>query len=654
MRYNDWRQVDLPPVGRFEPVLPVSVIVPCFEAPAALALTLAGLEGQSYPRDLFEVVIVDDGSRCPLSVPDSTPLDVRVVRQERCGFGLARARNTGARTAAHGILVFLDSDIVAEAELLEAHARWHHAVSDALTLGFCACVSVEGVDAEAVRRRCGSLRELFAGRPFDPPWAERHMAHTGELTARRDDLFRAVTGNNFGMTKAFYDEAGGCDESFSRYGGEDTEFGYRVQVRGGLLVPVRNALGWHQGRWAQGRARKERDQDLQSAKLAHLIPDPGFRPVSPGRNFAVPRHVVSLAAGDAPAGRVVAYAEALLGDPAGDLALRIELPPGRGVRDLAWLGDHFGPDPRVRFAPEVAALDEFPASPVHIALPAGAVLHGGVVRALSAALGDAAVATAVLGDGSRACVARAWALRRARGAAPAPFAPAASARAWRDPALGVEFAALGERARAVFQASSRVAQDLDGRHVDVAIADTPAEAAGVRTPVVVLSREPALSVPAFDPTLCNPVGWVREVERRVAALGPRHLLPPGVKAHRAVTAADRNALAHCHHVEDVRAFHASPAERAGTLVRLAAYGVPVHLADRDPALEELLGSELHGLMAAGPAGMFDPALDGLPVAERTEDDGDRALGGRLEWREHGQRLAASALAARRVASRGGR
>ena len=50
----------------------------------------------------------------------------------------ARARR---RTAS---LEFLDSDIVAEAGLLAAHARWHHGVSDALTLGFCPCVSVDG------------------------------------------------------------------------------------------------------------------------------------------------------------------------------------------------------------------------------------------------------------------------------------------------------------------------------------------------------------------------------------------------------------------------------------------------------------------------------------------------------------------------------
>ena len=125
--------------------------MPCFEAPDALALTLAGLEGQAWPRALLEVVVVDDGSEPPLELPAlpvSAPLDVKLVRQARRGFGLARARNGGARAAAHPILVFLDGDVIAEAGLLAAHARWHHAVSDALTLGFCAYVSV------AARRAC--------------------------------------------------------------------------------------------------------------------------------------------------------------------------------------------------------------------------------------------------------------------------------------------------------------------------------------------------------------------------------------------------------------------------------------------------------------------------------------------------------------------
>ena len=134
VRYNDWREASVPDRSTFEPSVPLSVIVPYYDAPSALARTLAALERQNYPRELFEVVVVDDGSPTPLTSP-STALDVVVVRQEDCGFGLARARNNGARAAAHEILVFLDCDMMAESDHLLAHARWHHSISDALTLG---------------------------------------------------------------------------------------------------------------------------------------------------------------------------------------------------------------------------------------------------------------------------------------------------------------------------------------------------------------------------------------------------------------------------------------------------------------------------------------------------------------------------------------
>ncbi len=698
VRGNDWRQVAVPAPAAFRPALPVSVVVPCFEAPGALALTLAGLQRQDYPRALVEVVVVDDGSRPPLRVPASAAPPVRIVRQERRGFGLARARNAGARAASHDILVFLDGDVIAEAGLLAAHACWHHAVSDALTLGFCACVSVEGVDAQAVRDRPASLAELFAGRPRDGPWLERHMARTADLTSGHDDAFRAVTGHNLGISRAFFEEVGGFDESFSRYGGEDTEFGYRVQMRGGLLVPARDAFGWHQGRWAEGRAGKERDRELQRAKLEHLVADPGFRRAAPGRSYSVPRHVVAIEAGDAPAGRVVESAAALLADPEGDLAVWIEAPEDADARCA--LEEALGPDPRVRIGAADAALDAFPVSPFHIALPAGAMPYRGpdrgLVRGLRSALGDAASATAALGDGAQVTIARAWALHRARraggsaadygaarriraarlapgralpgarrsgrarrsrgvraaaarvwaegrhvrgprtgwrfarwlaaglrwwlrqggGGAAGPAVPAALAGTQADPPLGAEIAALGVRSRAVFAASSRVAHETGGRHADAVLADTPAEAAGIAAPAVILCEAPALAAPALDPALDNPVGWVREVEPRVAALGPPRLLPPGVRAHRAVREGDRDALRHCHHVEDVAAFHAGVAGRAGTLARLAARGVPVHLADRDPALEALLGAELHGLMTEEIRGAGAAAREARSIAMR--------------------------------------
>ena len=174
VRYNDWRRLDVPSPDAVEPTLPVSVIVSYYDAPEALARTLAALETQDWPRELFEVVIVDDGSPVPLEVPRTTPLNVTVVRQEDHGFGLARARNTGVRTATHDILLFLDGDMLAEAGWIAAHARWHHAVSGILTLGFRAHVAVGGVTAAAIRERSGPLRELFDGPVGGGAVAGRH------------------------------------------------------------------------------------------------------------------------------------------------------------------------------------------------------------------------------------------------------------------------------------------------------------------------------------------------------------------------------------------------------------------------------------------------------------------------------------------------
>ncbi len=381
VRYNDWRQVAVEPLETFTPVMPVSVIIPCYQTPAeTLARTLAALEGQTYPSDLFEVVLADDGSEPPLSRPRSTPLDVKVVRQECLGFGAARARNTGARAASGEILIFLDSDMLAEAGWLAAHARWHHAVSDALTIGSYAHVSVDDVDEETIRRRMGTLRDLFSDRRSDPHWTESHMARTDDLTSRADDLFRIVESGNLGVGRGFYESTGGFEESFTRWGMEDTEFGYRAYTRGCLLAPVRNAFAWHQGRWKEDREAKNRSHRLQRAKAANLIAHDGFRARRPGLVFDVPQYVVTINAGRGPAEAVIKTIANILADRAGDLVVRIETPAGGGHGREARFRGEFGADPRVRVAPSGGALDEFPVSPFHVALPPGAWSIGCALR----------------------------------------------------------------------------------------------------------------------------------------------------------------------------------------------------------------------------------------------------------------------------------
>ncbi len=101
VRGNDWRKVKVPPVEEFVPTLPVSVVIPYYEAPEALALTLAALEGQTYPSDLIEVIVVDDGSTVPLRLPAGGALDgtgIRPGRRGAGGGGKTSACRSSART----------------------------------------------------------------------------------------------------------------------------------------------------------------------------------------------------------------------------------------------------------------------------------------------------------------------------------------------------------------------------------------------------------------------------------------------------------------------------------------------------------------------------------------------------------------------------
>ena len=431
VQYNDWRQVAVEPLDTFTPTLPVSVIIPSYQTPPdTLARTLAALEGQTYPQDMFEVVIVDNASEPPLR-PPVTPLDVKVVRQARKGLGRATSRNTGARAAAHNVLLFLDSDMLAEAEWMAAHAKWHHVVSDALTVGFRAHVVMDGVDAETIRRRSGSLEELFADRPKDPSWVEEWLSRTGDLTSRTDDLFHVVVGANFGIGKDFYELVGGMDESFVQWGLEDMELGYRALVRGGLLISVRDTFAWHQGRWDENRDAKRRSRRLQLGKAAHLIAHPSIRRRQPGRIFAVPQYVVTIDGRRCPTDRIIRAVISVLAGRVHDLVVRIETDASGDGDCLTRLRDEFGPDPRVRVAPPRSALDEFPASPFHVTLPPH-VFSGNLVRRLHGELGDAVTASATLPGGATVSITRAWALHRAcrTGKSPADFGEARTISAW--------------------------------------------------------------------------------------------------------------------------------------------------------------------------------------------------------------------------------
>ena len=422
VRGNDWRSIAVAPLVVFEPLLRLTVVVPYYEAPHELGLTLTGLQRQTYPRDLFEVIVVDDGSDLPLDLSalelpgldlsGPNPLNLRVIHQEDLGFGLARARNNGARAANGDVLVFLDCDMVPEADWLASHARWHHAASDLLTLGFRHHVDVDGIESADVRDRAGSLADLFSGRPVQSPeWIERRMEQTEDLASDADDVFRVVTGGNFAVSTDFFRTVGEFDESFTQWGSEDIEFGWRAYALGAVLVPERSALCWHQGEGAVLSETEAVSLEQQRDKLSHLIPDRRLRTSAPGRSYTVPQFVVTVEPGHAEEQDVLNTVERVLASDIHDLVVWVSERPGEPFERLRRLLD---PDPRVRVGVPGGAADAYPSAAFHVRVPAGAGIRPRMLDRLANQLGTAASGESDLASGHRVSITRGWAVHRAR------------------------------------------------------------------------------------------------------------------------------------------------------------------------------------------------------------------------------------------------
>ena len=98
----------------------LSVIIPVYQA-EPLGRCLAALEGQSLPRDAYEVIVVDNGSQDDVAaILRRFPL-VRLVVEPTVGS--YAARNAGVREARGTILAFTDADCVPTTGWLAAGAK---------------------------------------------------------------------------------------------------------------------------------------------------------------------------------------------------------------------------------------------------------------------------------------------------------------------------------------------------------------------------------------------------------------------------------------------------------------------------------------------------------------------------------------------------
>lgn len=210
----------------------VSVVIPAFNQTHTLARCLHSLFAQEYPKDRYEIVVVDDGSTDDTAkeaqrLADQASASVRILRKPNGG--PASARNAGIRASTADIIAFMDADCAAEPDWL------NHLVS-ALTISGAA--GVGGPIVNHVPR--GWVADYLTSGNFF-----RHRVRRGQV----DYLLTA----NVVFRRSALLEVGGFAQ-YEGVWGEDADLSFRLKQAGHCLILARQGLVTHFGTPANVRS----------------------------------------------------------------------------------------------------------------------------------------------------------------------------------------------------------------------------------------------------------------------------------------------------------------------------------------------------------------------------------------------------------------
>ena len=195
-----------------------SVVIPAFNAEKTIAKCLESIEGQSF-RD-FEVIVVDDGSKDRTAEIVRGFSKARLLRQKNAG--PAVARNNGAKKALGGIIVFTDSDCVADKDWLKEMLE---PFQDAKVAG--------------VQGRYKSRQKELVARLIQLEIEQRYAK-----MLRRDSIDFIGT-YSAAYRKSVFAEMRGFDTSFPIASGEDTDLSFRVSGAGYRMAFNQRAIIFH-------------------------------------------------------------------------------------------------------------------------------------------------------------------------------------------------------------------------------------------------------------------------------------------------------------------------------------------------------------------------------------------------------------------------
>jgi glucosyl-dolichyl phosphate glucuronosyltransferase len=177
----------------------VSVILPTFNRSHLLVQVLATIADQDYPKDSYEIIVVDNNSSddteaVAVRFGQTAEVDFKYVKDKRQG--LAFTRHTGAVHARGEILVFGDDDALYERNWISAILDVYEKHSDVGAVGTTIRVKWDKEPESWVKRYEGYLGDISYG---PTPVVKLGLTLNGGSCSIRKSVLYSVKGFNPGQ-----------------------------------------------------------------------------------------------------------------------------------------------------------------------------------------------------------------------------------------------------------------------------------------------------------------------------------------------------------------------------------------------------------------------------------------------------------------------
>jgi glycosyltransferase involved in cell wall biosynthesis len=193
--------------------LKFSFIIPTYNRCTQLDHCVASIINQSYTKELFEIIVVNDGGEIPMLEHNN----LKIINQPNAG--PATARNTGANAAQGEYLIFVDDDCCLDTDWLAEMAPY--CKPNTIFTGFT-INKTNSIYSEASQLLVSYLHEAW-----------------------QNTAWHFFASNNLVINNQTFNKLKGFNEQFPLAAGEDREICFRAKVATINLLQIPTAIVFH-------------------------------------------------------------------------------------------------------------------------------------------------------------------------------------------------------------------------------------------------------------------------------------------------------------------------------------------------------------------------------------------------------------------------